>query len=217
MANQFLFANNASTTLAAPITSSATSLTVSSGTGAEFPIPSGAQQFSATLNDAATGLLTEIVYCTAISGDNFTTIVRAQEGTTALSWLTGDLIANLLTAGQMAAMVQSVTVAPIRTVITSGAFTTTTADANGHVGLNRTSGLGPSSTILPSNAVAPQTYTYEDLVGNFGSTSPAAPLTVSPPAGATIAGLPEVVINWNRASVTFTCYGGALWGVSKLN
>ena len=47
MANTFIFANNASTTLAAPITNAATSLTVSSGTGAEFPTPSAGQQFAA--------------------------------------------------------------------------------------------------------------------------------------------------------------------------
>jgi hypothetical protein len=214
MANLFIFANQASTTLSAPITNTATSLTVTSGTGAEFPNPSAGQQFSATLNDAATGLLTEIVYCTAISGDVFTTIVRAQEGTTALSWLAGDLVANLLTAGQMAAMVQSVTLAPNRIVTTSGAFTTTTADANGSIGLNRTSGVGTSTTTLPSGAAPGQTYTYEDLAGNFGSSSPVATLTVNAPGGMTIAGLPAFVCNVNRQSVTFTYYGSNIWGVA---
>jgi hypothetical protein len=212
MANLFLFSNNASTTLAAPITNAATSLTVSSGTGAEFPNPSSGQQFAATLNDAATGLLTEIVYCTAISGDNFTTIIRAQEGTSALAWLTGDLIANLLTAGQMAAMVQQITVTPNRTVTTSGSFTTSTADANGVIGLNRTSGVGASNTTLPSAATPGQTYSYQDLVGNFFGNA----LTVFAPAGMTIAGLSETVINWNRAKVTFTYYGSNLWGVGGL-
>ena len=213
MANTFIFANNASTTLAAPITNAATSLTVSSGTGAEFPTPSAGQQFAATLVDAATGLLSEIVYCTAISGDNFTTIIRAQEGTTALSWLAGDLIANLLTAGQMAAMVQQTTVSPNRTVTTSGSFTTTTADANGSVGLNRTSGLGPSNTTLPSAAVAAQTYSYSDLVGNFQP----YPLTIFAPGGMTIAGLTQIVLNVNRKTAKFTYYGSNLWGVEGIS
>jgi hypothetical protein len=211
MANLFIFANNASTTLSAPINNTATSLSVSSGTGAEFPNPAGNQQFSATLNDAATGLLTEIVYCTAISGDNFTTIIRAQENTNALSWLAGDLVANLLTAGQMASMVQQITVSPNRTVTASGAFNTTTADANGSIGLNRTSGVGASSTVLPSNASAGQTYEYQDLVGNFQQ----FPLTVLAPGGQTIAGLNETICNVNRMTVTFTYYGSNLWGVSK--
>jgi hypothetical protein len=215
MANLFIFANDASTTLAAPITGTATALTVTSGTGSEFPDPSSGQQFSATLNDAATGLLTEIVYCTAIAGDVFTTIVRAQEGTAAQSWLAGDLIANLLTAGQMAAMVQTITLAPNREVTASGSFTTSTADANGSIGLNRTSGLGPSNTTLPSNAVAGQIYAYQDLAGNFGSAAPAAAFTVFAPGGMTIAGLSEVVCNVNRMTATFTYYGNNIWGVSK--
>lgn len=210
MANLFIFANNASTTLSAPITNTATQLTVSSGTGAEFPNPSAGQQFSATLNDAATGLLTEIVYCTGISGDTFNPIVRAQEGTTALSWLAGDLIANLLTAGQMAAMVQSIQVAPNRIVTTSGAFTTTTADANGSIGLNRTSGVGVASTTLPSGAAPGQTYTYDDLSNN----AQAFPITINAPGGMTIAGRSEVVLNTNGGRASFTFYGSNIWGKS---
>jgi hypothetical protein len=205
----FIFANDAATTLAGPISASATQLTVSSGTGAEFPNPSSGQQFSATLNDAATGLLTEVIYCTARSGDNFNPIVRGQEGTTALSWLAGDLIANMLTAGQMAAMVQSVTVAPNRTVTTSGAFTLTTADAFGKVGLDRTSSPGVSTTTLPSNAVQAQSYTIEDLASNFN----AYPVTVNAPAGMSIAGLSAVPLAVNRGSWTFTYYGSNLWSV----
>ncbi len=210
MADLFLFANNASTTLAAPITSAATQLTVQSGAGAEFPNPSSGQQFAATLVDAATGLLTEIVYCTGISVDTFNPIVRAQEGTPALAWLAGDLVANLLTAGQMAAMVQTITISPNRIITTSGGFSTTTADANGKIGLNRTSGVAASNTILPSGAVAGQSYTYEDLAGNFGT----AALTVAPPAGMTLAGLPSVTLNVNRQSATFTYYGSNIWGVA---
>jgi hypothetical protein len=210
MANLFVFANDASTTLSAPITNTATALTVASGTGAEFPNPSSGQQFSATLNDAATGLLTEIIYCTAISADTFTTIIRAQEGTSALSWLAGDLIANLLTAGQMAALVQTVQLAPNRIVTTSGSFPTTTSDANGSIGINRTSGVGVSSTTLPPAAVASQTYTYDDLSRN----SQTFPITISAPAGATIAGLSEVVLNTNGGRASFTYYGSNIWGKS---
>lgn len=209
MANLFIFANDAASTLAGPITAAATSLTVQSGAGTEFPNPSGAQQFAATLNDAATGLLVEIVYCTARTGDVFTTIVRGQEGTSAQNWLAGDLVANLLTAGTMAAMVQNITLAPNRVVTASGSFTTTTADANGAIGLNRTSGVATSNTTLPSGASAGQTYTYQDLAGNFQ----AFPLTINAPGGQTIAGLSAVVANVNRQSVTFRYYGSNVWGV----
>src|ERR1700721_667640 len=98
-------ANNASSTLAAPISNSATSVSLAVGTGALFPNPSAGQQFPLTFNDAATGLLTEIVYCTSRTGDTLT-IVRAQEGTTAQAWLAGGLAAHLITEGLLAAYQQ---------------------------------------------------------------------------------------------------------------
>ena len=211
MANSFLFANNASSTLAAPISSTATALTVASGTGVEFPSPGASQQFAATLNDAATGLLYEVVYCTARSGDGFTTILRAQEGSTALSWLPGDLIANVPTAGQMQAFVQTVTANPNRVVSASGAFTITTADAFGKIGLQRSAAPATSSATLPSNAQAAQTYTIEDLQGNFNQ----YPVTISAPGGMSIAGASAIVLNVNRGSWTFTYYGNNIWSVAS--
>lgn len=210
MANLFIFANNATSSLAAPISGGSLSLTVQAGAGALFPNPSAGQQFSLTLVDAATGLLNEIVYCTARTGDTMT-IVRAQEGTVALSWLAGDLVANLLTAGQMGAMVQVVTVNPNRIITASGAFTTLTSDAFGRIGLLRTGGVGVSSTVLPAGASAGHTYTYDDLVGNFGQ----FPLTVSSPGGMSIAGLPSFPCNVNRQSVTFCYYGSNVWSVDE--
>lgn len=102
----YLFANNAATTLAAPITSGAASLTVASGAGAIFPNPGAGQAFSITMKDAATGELTEIMYCTARTGD-VCTVVRAQEGTTAQAWTTGDFVSNALTAGIAALFTQN--------------------------------------------------------------------------------------------------------------
>jgi hypothetical protein len=204
---QFLFANDASTTLAAPINSTATAASLASGTGDEFPDPSSGQQFSGTFNDAATGLLTEIVYVTGISGDNITAMVRAQEGTVAQNWLAGDLFANLLTAGQMAAMVQSAVLNPVREVTASGAFTMTTADAGGAVGLNRVSAPAASSTTLPSAAVAGQLYAIEDLANNFNQ----YPVTVNAPAGMTIGTAAEVLLNNDGQCAYFRYYGSNIW------
>jgi hypothetical protein len=203
----FLFANDASSTLAAPISNSATTLTVASGQGAEFPNPSAQQEFAATLNDAATGLLTEIVYCTVRTGDTFTTIVRAQEGTVAQNWLAGDLIANLCTAGQMAAMQQTAALSPARIVTASGAFAMTTSDAGGGVGLNRLVAPAASSTTLPTSSDG-QTYWIEDLAKNFN----AFPVTVSFPGGTTGPdGQPTAVLNVNGQSAKFRFYAPSLW------
>jgi hypothetical protein len=101
-----LAANNANSTLASSINTTALSLTVSAGQGALFPSPAANQYFLLTLNDAATGLLTEIVRVTARSGDTMT-IVRAQEGTAAQNWSAGDIATNMFTAGTLSALVQA--------------------------------------------------------------------------------------------------------------
>jgi hypothetical protein len=90
MAN-LLYANNAVGTLAAAITNVSTSITLNAGQAALFPNPSAPQVFYATLTDAATQTLKEIVEVTAVSGNIFS-VVRAQDGTAALSWNAGDFI-----------------------------------------------------------------------------------------------------------------------------
>ena len=94
-----LFTNNASTTLASSISSSATSLTVASGAGALFPNPTSPDYFLVTLQGVS-GTPIEIVKCTARSTDVLT-IVRAQEGTTASGFSGGDKVELRVTAGQM--------------------------------------------------------------------------------------------------------------------
>jgi hypothetical protein len=204
----FLFANDAASSLAAPISNSAVTCTLASGQGALFPNPSAGQQFALTFTDAATGLLTEIVYCTARSGDTCT-IVRAQEGTVAQSWLAGDLADELVTAGQMTAMLQAATLYPARIITASGVFVMNTSDAFGGVGLNRTSGVGVSSTTLPTGAGVGNIFAIEDLAGNFQ----AFPVTVNAPGGMTIAGEAAVTLNGNRQCSYFRYYGSNIWSV----
>lgn len=100
-----LFANDAASTLAGSISNVATTCALAAGTGALFPNPGADEYFVMTFTDASTGLLKEIVHCTARATDTLT-IVRAQEGTTALAWTAGDIAANLNTAGTMAGLVQ---------------------------------------------------------------------------------------------------------------
>lgn len=104
----YQFANNASTTLGSAITPTATSITVASGTGSEFPNPTAGQYFTATLwaSGSTTGLPNEIVRVTSRTGDTMT-VVRGQEGTTAQSWGVGDTFANYITAGFLNQLVDS--------------------------------------------------------------------------------------------------------------
>ncbi len=92
------FTNNASATLAAAINTTATSLSVASGQGAYFPALAGTNYFYATLVDASNNL--EIVKCTARSGDVLT-VTRAQDGTSARSFVAGDKLELRVTAAGM--------------------------------------------------------------------------------------------------------------------
>ena len=80
MANDQLFANNASALLAASIGTGDTTVQVASGFGALFPSPTGGQFFYATLEDSSGNI--EVVKCTSRSADVLT-VTRAQDGTTA--------------------------------------------------------------------------------------------------------------------------------------
>lgn len=81
-----LFTNNAVTLLAAAISAGDTSLTVMSGYGQLFPMPVDVGDFFlVTLEDQA-GTTREIIRVTGRTGDVFTGLIRAQEGTTAQAW-----------------------------------------------------------------------------------------------------------------------------------
>lgn len=99
---KYLYSNNATTTLGSSLSSSATAMTVTTGTGNLFPSPVSGQYFSVTLLAAGSSVAVpnEIVYCTSRTGDTFT-IVRGQEGTTALGWNVGDMVSNDVTAGYL--------------------------------------------------------------------------------------------------------------------
>lgn len=81
------FTNNASSTLASSISSSATTITLASGGGSLFPSLGGSDWFYGTLVDSSNNL--EIVKVTARSGDVLT-VVRGQDGTTANAYIGGD-------------------------------------------------------------------------------------------------------------------------------
>lgn len=100
----FTFSNNVNTTLAGAVSTGATMITLASTQNLPTSIPSG-QVLVITLNDAATRGNYEIVYATAISGATLT-VLRGQEGTSALAWLTGDYAFSPPTAGQMSSMGQ---------------------------------------------------------------------------------------------------------------
>jgi hypothetical protein len=100
----FTFDNFINTTLAANVTSGATTITLASSTGLPSSITSG-QALAIILSDQATRSIFEVLYATAISGTTLT-VQRGREGTTALAWSTGDYAYSDVTAGQMAGVAQ---------------------------------------------------------------------------------------------------------------
>lgn len=91
-----LYKNNANSTLASGINTSVTSITLASGGGANFPAITGLGFFYATLLNISNGAF-EIVKVTARNTDTLT-IVRAQEGTSALAFSAGDRVELRITA-----------------------------------------------------------------------------------------------------------------------
>lgn len=99
MANLQQFTNNAASTLNAGISSGATTIVLTSGGGSLFPALSGSQYFYGTLSNATNTVL-EIVKVTARTTDTLT-VVRAQEGTSASAFSTGDNFQLRVTAAGM--------------------------------------------------------------------------------------------------------------------
>ena len=102
-----LFTNNANSTIAAGISSVATTLTVNAGDGAKFPNPTAPDFFLATLYKLSGNneYNWEVVQVTARAGDVLT-IVRAQDGTAASAFNAGDFISLRMTAAGAAGMLQ---------------------------------------------------------------------------------------------------------------
>ena len=98
------FANNASSTLAQNITGVDTTIYLAAGEGSLFPIPTANKNFYATIYNISSTLW-EIVLVTARNSDTLT-VVRAQEGTTAQTWLVGDSLGMYPTAATMNQLIQ---------------------------------------------------------------------------------------------------------------
>lgn len=85
---QYIFTNNAVSTLATGASLVATTLTVQTGHGSRFPAPGSGQGFVATIQN---GAAYEIVLCTSRAGDVLT-VQRAQDGTAAQTWASGSSV-----------------------------------------------------------------------------------------------------------------------------
>lgn len=165
-----LFSNYASAPLAASISSSATTITVTSGQGALFPAVPAGSIFYATLTDSSNNL--EIVKVTARSTDALT-VVRAQEGTTARAYAAADKLELRLTAAGLNNFVQldgAQTVTGVKT-FSSGIVAAVTGNVTGNLTGNVTGNVtgnltGNVTGALTGNADTATT-TPKLLTANF--------------------------------------------------
>lgn len=95
----YVLTNDFQTTLAAALSSSGTTITVSDTTN--LPTLGAGQIMPLILNDSATQQVYETCYVTAISGSTLT-VLRGQEGSSALAWGIGDYCYCSTTAGTVA-------------------------------------------------------------------------------------------------------------------
>lgn len=92
-----LFTNNATATLAASISTSSTTITLTTGQGALFP-STASGFFYVTLYNSSNNV--EICRCTSRSGDVLT-VVRGQEGTSGFAFSAGDKVDLRVTAAAL--------------------------------------------------------------------------------------------------------------------
>lgn len=105
------FANNASTVLANAIEEDTTTLIVATDAGQLFPVLSlPTDYFKITVVNPGDGTW-EIMKVTKVAGDEFT-VVRAQEGTKALSFPQNAVVENRLTAESIQAILNDVSASP---------------------------------------------------------------------------------------------------------
>jgi hypothetical protein len=130
-----VYANNAVTTFASAVGAGDTSITVVSA--AAFPALSGGNTFQATFSDAATNTVLEIVTVTAITG-NTLTVIRAQEGTSATSYLVGDNCSQRTTALELSDFLSKTFGGAVAAPLSATSLTSTTT----YQGNGGTSGFG---------------------------------------------------------------------------
>lgn len=185
--SNLLFFNNSKTNLGAPVNPGDTTITLASGAGALFsPGPTGSQYFLITLSDALTGINNEICKCTNVAGDVLT-VVRAQEGTSAQSWLVGDTAQGRITAGAL--MTLGSEAAPTADKLTTARTIAMSADGVWSVSFDGSTSVTSALTLATVNG-AP---------GTFGDSTHAPQIVVN--AKGLVTAVTSVLINFAAAVV----------------
>ena len=103
-----VFSNNAVTTLAAGISDTATTITLTSDAGFSYIDEDEGHIQALTITDPANVLPPEVVYATAIPGAGQRIVTRGREGTTAQTWVADAIVSARVTAGMLGSFAQVV-------------------------------------------------------------------------------------------------------------
>lgn len=199
----YLYSNNATSTLLAPIGSSDVSLTVQVADASKFPSASAALGtfFMLTLLDAATKTTVEIVKVTQTAGNVFT-IVRAQEGTTASAYAAGAIASHRVTAGAMSNL------AEVSRIFSQGAPTTLASASTVDIGSVSTVAVEVSGTTtitsFGTNYNGPRYVRFQNaltLTHNTTTLNLPGAANITTTAGDVLIAYPNLALNgWNVVS-----------------
>jgi hypothetical protein len=177
-----LYKNNAASTLASGINTTATSIVLASGGGAKFPAVTGSDFFYLTILDGGGNF--EIVKVTVRTADTLT-VVRAQEGTTALTFVSG-VICELRITGGLLDQFKSDTATSITSSNVTNALGFTPYNASNPSGYITGITSGNVTTALgftPYNATNPNGYISGITSANVTTALGYTPYNSSNPSG----------------------------------
>lgn len=186
--------NNAYSTLAGSLTNVATTISLASGTGSRFPTVAAPDVLYCTLQNAAG--VTEVVQVTAHgAGTDSLTVVRGQDGTTATTWNTGDIIEARLCRAALTAL-QSSALAGTSLLKGNGVLGITAATAGveylappSGTAMLKANGGGALANAVAGTDYAPATSGSSILMGNGAggfSNAAAGSQYLAPPSGTSI-------------------------------
>lgn len=162
------FTNFSSTQLAGGITDVATSMTVSTTTGANFPTTAASQWFYVVLTDSLVSpTQREIIKVTTRVGDTFSVIVRARDGTVAQAWPSGTYVQLRLTAGTFADLTAQYANNTDNLSALSSALSART-----NLGLGSIATQSAAAVAITGGAISNVTETNGAFNGTVGATTP---------------------------------------------
>jgi hypothetical protein len=185
------FTNNAKTTLASGITSSATSATVTDGS--VFPSLSSGEHFYCTFDD---GTNNEIVKVTARSG-NTLTIVRAADNTTARAFSSGDQAELRATAALLTDIQENIAAKSANQTV----YNTTTASSATSYNVGTDPGVEGNAMVFLNGVLQ-----HHDTISFSGST---LTFDAAPPNGMALEVIIDNLINLQSSNLTVDTFTAA--------